>query len=69
MKHAAIALTRAFNRTAAERIGVLTDRFLGRVVPGDATRVSPATRLGHGAPIILPTPRGADDTCCPLGTA
>ena len=38
MKRAAIALTRAFNRTAAERIGVLTDRFLGRARPLGETR-------------------------------
>src|ERR1700758_4225146 len=38
MEQAAIALTRAFNRTAAERIGVLTDRFLGRARPLGETR-------------------------------
>ena len=38
MDQAAIALTRAFNRTAAERIGVLTDRFLGRARPLGETR-------------------------------
>jgi DNA-binding MarR family transcriptional regulator/GNAT superfamily N-acetyltransferase len=39
MDQAAIALTRAFNRTAAERIGVLTDQFLGRARPLGETRV------------------------------
>jgi DNA-binding MarR family transcriptional regulator/GNAT superfamily N-acetyltransferase len=39
MDHAAISLTRAFNRTAAERIGVLTDQFLGRARPLGETRV------------------------------
>ena len=38
MDQAAIAQTRAFNRTAAERIGVLTDRFLGRARPLGETR-------------------------------
>lgn len=38
MDQAAIALTRAFNRTTAERIGVLTDRFLGRARPLGETR-------------------------------
>jgi DNA-binding MarR family transcriptional regulator/GNAT superfamily N-acetyltransferase len=38
MDQAAIALTRAFNRTAAERIGLLTDRFLGRARPLGETR-------------------------------
>src|SRR5271165_4053094 len=38
MDQAAIALTRAFNRTAAERIGVLTDQFLGRTRPLGETR-------------------------------
>lgn len=38
MDQTAIALTRAFNRTAAERIGVLTDRFLGRARPLGETR-------------------------------
>jgi DNA-binding MarR family transcriptional regulator/GNAT superfamily N-acetyltransferase len=38
MDQAAIALTRAFNRTAAERIGVLTDQFLGRARPLGETR-------------------------------
>lgn len=38
MDPAAIALTRAFNRTAAERIGVLTDQFLGRARPLGETR-------------------------------
>ena len=38
MEQAAIALTRAFNRTAAERIGALTDRFLGRARPLGETR-------------------------------
>lgn len=39
MDYAAISLTRAFNRTAAERIGVLTDQFLGRARPLGETRV------------------------------
>ena len=38
MDRAAITLTRAFNRTAAERIGVLTDQFLGRARPLGETR-------------------------------
>ena len=38
MDETAIALTRAFNRTAAERIGVLTDQFLGRERPLGETR-------------------------------
>jgi len=38
MDQAIIALTRAFNRTAAERIGVLTDQFLGRARPLGETR-------------------------------
>ena len=38
MDQAAIALTRAFNRTTVERIGVLTDRFLGRARPLGETR-------------------------------
>lgn len=38
MDRAAIALTRAFNRTVAERIGVLTDQFLGRARPFGETR-------------------------------
>jgi DNA-binding MarR family transcriptional regulator/GNAT superfamily N-acetyltransferase len=38
MDQTAIALTRAFNRTAAERIGVLTDQFLGRARPFGETR-------------------------------
>ena len=38
MDQSAIALTRAFNRTAAERIGVLTDQFLGRARPLGETR-------------------------------
>ena len=38
MDQAAIAVTRAFNRTAAERIGVLTDQFLGRARPVGETR-------------------------------
>jgi GNAT superfamily N-acetyltransferase/DNA-binding MarR family transcriptional regulator len=39
MDQATISLTRAFNRTAAERIGVLTDKFLGRARPLGETRV------------------------------
>jgi DNA-binding MarR family transcriptional regulator len=38
MDKAAIAPTRAFNRTTAERIGVLTDQFLGRARPLGETR-------------------------------
>lgn len=38
MDLSAITLTRAFNRTAAERIGVLTDQFLGRARPFGETR-------------------------------
>ena len=39
MDQAAIALTRAFNRIAVERIGALTDQFLGRTRPMTETRV------------------------------
>jgi len=39
MDQAAIALTRAFNRIAVERIGALTDQFLGRARPMTETRV------------------------------
>jgi DNA-binding MarR family transcriptional regulator/predicted N-acetyltransferase YhbS len=38
MSQAAIPAIRAFNRTAAERIGVLTDHFLGRARPLGETR-------------------------------
>jgi DNA-binding MarR family transcriptional regulator/GNAT superfamily N-acetyltransferase len=38
MDRSAITLIRAFNRTAAERIGVLTDQFLGRARPLGETR-------------------------------
>ena len=38
MGQTAIPLIRAFNRTAAERIGVLTDQFLGRARPLGETR-------------------------------
>ena len=38
MDPASIPLIRAFNRTAAERIGVLTDQFLGRARPLGETR-------------------------------
>jgi len=38
MDPSAINLIRAFNRTAAERIGVLTDQFLGRARPLGETR-------------------------------